>query len=278
MKKIALIYNPKSDKTYALLQKTAAHLLRKQVEVAVHEGRPGLALDEIDGYDFSGCDAAISFGGDGTVLAAARAVAPLGLPLFGVNLGRLGFLSSAQPEDVLEAADRLLAGDYREKDCLMITCRLFRDGALIGEALAFNDFVVSSLAYTRAMKVALYLDGRQVHSYNADGLIVATPAGSTGYSLSAGGPILLDGQDLLLITPVCPHSFFNRPLVAGVDKTVELVCESAAGTAGLTADGQFRFSLQPGDRVAVSPAPFRARLVSFGEKDLIQHIKDKLFL
>ncbi len=209
--KIVLIYNAKSGKSYDLLQEAAAYLIRRGAEIADYQGRPGFSLDELHAYDFSNCDAAICFGGDGTMLASARAAAPAGVPLFGVNLGQVGFLTSTEQGDLPAAIDRLLSGDYRIKDCLMVGCRLLRQDRVVGECLAFNDIVVSGNHYTRAVKMDLHIAGQLVHSYSADGVIVATPTGSTGYSLSAGGPILMEGLDLLLITPVCPIPFSTGP-------------------------------------------------------------------
>jgi len=277
MKKIALTYNGKNHKSYQVLLRLADYLKSRGAEVADNRGRPGFALDEIAERDFSFFDAVIALGGDGTMLASTRAVAASGVPLFGVNLGQVGFLSSAEEDGMFQAADRLLAGDYQLRERLMIRCCLRRGGATAAECIAFNDFVVSSNFYARAVNVDLYIAGQHIHTYSLDGLIVATPTGATGYSLSAGGPILMEDLEVLLVTPVCPHSFFSRPIVSKASDTVEVVYNSAADVALLTADGQYRFSLIPEDRIVISAADFRARIISFGQKNFFDHIKNKLY-
>ena len=275
--KIVIIYNAKRKMSVDFTSTLAKYLYDRGVEVMTCHGKPGISITDLDGIDFSSCDAGIVLGGDGTLLAAVRALSLFDIPLFGVNLGRVGFLSSTEADGAFEAVDKLLAGQYCIKERLMIKASLIRNGKEEAAFTAFNDFVVSSGEYSRAITFDLSIDSQAIDSYNADGVIVSTPTGSTGYSLSAGGPILMDDMDITLITPICPHTFFSRPIVASAGSEIEIVFKSDSHTAFLTADGQFRVTLAKNDLVAISAADKKARIIQFGRNDYFSRIKKKIY-
>lgn len=277
MKTIAFTYNARNQESQELLSELAAYARSRGLQVAEHQGKDGFSLDDLSEEAFRHCDAVIALGGDGTMLASSRVVAMAGAPLYGVNMGKVGFLSAVERGDAFKSIDRLLAGDYQLSERLMLDCRLERAGEIATRCSAFNDIVVSGDSYTRAVSMELFINGHFLHAYSGDGMIVASPTGSTGYSLSAGGPILMPELELLLVTPICAHSFFTRPVIARPDAEVMVISRSRAGVAALTADGQFRFSLQPDDRVIVSAAEHKARLIYFDQINLFDRIKDKLY-
>ena len=272
--KLVLLYNKTREKSIEFTYDLAKYLYDKDVELMTCGDEPGFSLEKLDGVDFSSCDAGIVLGGDGTLLASVRALSPCGVPLFGVNMGRVGFLSSVEKEGAYDAIDRLLTGKYTVRDRLVIKSQVFRKGELAAEYIAFNDFVVGTGIYSRAITFDLTIDGQQINSYNADGIIISTPTGSTGYSLSAGGPILMDDMDITLITPFCPHTFFSRPIVANASSRVEVICNS---DAALTADGQYRLPLIKEDKVTISAADKKARIIQFANNDYFARIKSKLY-
>ena len=276
--RIAFTYNTKNASAIQLMQAMAGYLQTKAVEVLEHNGERGVPLTSIHNCDFSGCDACISLGGDGTLLATTRRVAEYGIPLFGVNMGQVGFLSAVEKESAFDALDNLLSGNYTVQERLMLVASLSRSGQVLTSCSAFNDIVVSSGINSRAVTLDLSIDGEIINSYNADGIIISTPTGSTGYSLSAGGPIVMEDQDVALITPVCPHSFFSRPIVASAASLVEVVNRSVASAASLTADGQYRFSLERDDLISVCKAPYRAKMIRFNGDSYFQRIKRKLYV
>jgi len=272
--KLALIYNEKRERTIELTGELAKYLYALNVDIMLCGDIPGFSLDNMKGVDFSQCDTAVVMGGDGTMLAAVREIAPYGVPLFGINMGRVGFLTSVEKEDAFSAIDKLLKGEYTIRERLIIKAGVMRDGKLYASHTAFNDFVVGTGAYSRAITFDLSIDGQPINSYNADGIIVSTPTGSTGYSLSAGGPILMDDMDITLITPVCPHTFFSRPIVASASGKIDILCNSKAC---LTGDGQTCTTLEQGDLVFISAAESKARIIQFGENDYFERIKNKLY-
>lgn len=275
--KIVIIYNAKRERSVEFTSTLSQYLYDHGAEVMPCYDKPGFSIEDLDGVDFSSCDAGIVLGGDGTLLAAVRALSVFDIPLFGVNMGRVGFLSSTEADDALAAVDKLLAGKYIIRERLMIKAALIRQGREKSVFTAFNDFVVSSGEYSRAITFDLSIASQAIDSYNADGVIVSTPTGSTGYSLSAGGPILMDDMDITLITPICPHTFFSRPIVASAGSEIDIVFKSDSHTAFLTADGQFRVTLAQNDLVSISAADKKAKIIQFGPDDYFARIKKKIY-
>jgi NAD+ kinase len=194
-------------------------------------------------------DLAVVLGGDGTLLAAARVTAEIDVPLLGVNLGALGFLTEVPKESLYPMLDAIVAGKANVERRILMECELLRGADLLGSYLVFNDAVVNKTALARLNTYELYIDNAFVTKYRADGVIIATPTGSTAYSLSAGGPVLTPAVQALVITPVSPHSLAHRPLVVPDSSEIEIVVSSEEELAYLSLDGQRGYDLRDGDRV-----------------------------
>lgn len=217
------------------------------------------------------CDFILSFGGDGTLLAAARAVGSFGKPILGVNIGKLGFLTAVETSDLLHAVERLIAGDYRTESRLVLHAQLEGHAPIF----ALNDLVVIRSDAARMIRIRVDIDGTFLNRYTADGLIVATPTGSTAYSLSANGPILTPSLDALVINPICPHTLTMRPIVVGGTQEIRLHLEDDY-TAFLTSDGQEEQRLTGGEIITIRKAAHTIQLVRFPEKDFFDILRGKL--
>jgi len=224
--------------------------------------------------DLSGADAdvAMSFGGDGTILSMARRLGGRAVPILGVNLGRKGFLAELRADDLAAGVDALVSGEYRVSRRMMLDVR-----ASFGPCgPALNDAVINRGTLSRMLALEVFVDGGLVAHHDGDGLIIATPTGSTAYSLSAGGPLVTPGVEALLIVPICPHSLSTRPIVvdAGCAVTVRVV--DGGREAHLTVDGQVDWPLEAGAEVEVRRATTPALLVDLGRRDWFRTIRDKL--
>jgi NAD+ kinase len=227
-----------------------------------------------------GADLVLVLGGDGTFLTAARLASgnPAGpIPLLGVDLGRLGFLSEVAFNELPQALDRFAAGDFRLEDRAMMHATAYRQGELLGESYALNDCVLSKGAFARLVELATYVDGAFVTTYDADGLIVATPTGSTAYALSAGGPLLTPDLPVFVLAPICPHSLSARPMVLSDGVSIRVVIEGPADLdLLLSADGQPGLPVRMGDHVLFTRASRYARLVKFNRIDFFARLQSKL--
>jgi NAD+ kinase len=197
----------------------------------------------------AGCDLVVVLGGDGTLLSAARALAGRDIPLFPVNLGNLGFLTAITLGELYPELERALRGEYRVASRRMLRCELHRGSQIVGQYDALNDVVLTKGSLARMIEVEARVDEHFVCTYRADGLIVSTPTGSTAYSLSAGGPIVFPSVAALVITPICPHTLTNRPVLVPDDSVIQIVSRSVSDNAYLTIDGQVGEPLERGDRV-----------------------------
>lgn len=218
----------------------------------------------------------VALGGDGTVLAASRLFADRQVPIVGVRLGKLGFLSEMEPSGLGPALDAWAAGRYRIESRLMLDVTVFRDGERVYGGCGLNDVVLSRGATLRAVEMAFEIDGELVARYAGDGLIVATPTGSTAYSLSAGGPLVDPELPVVLVTPLCAHSLWLRPCVVGADRVVRMYLTRPAVNPVVVLDGQESFPLRDGDEVLVRRASFDCRLVRFAPGGCFRVLNAKL--
>ena len=222
-------------------------------------------------------DLVIVAGGDGTLLSVARTAAPRGIPILGVNLGSLGFLSELQPEELFRNLERVVSGDYTIEERKTLRVRLFRGRRKLREHPALNDVVLAKSTLARMVNLEVSVDGESVAAYTSDGLIVSTATGSTAYSLSAGGPILDPRVRAFIVTPICPHSMAYRPLV--VPGTVELRARLRAATdeeVFVTIDGQIGYPLLSGETVVVDEHPATVRLVRVTGRTFFEVLRRKL--
>jgi NAD+ kinase len=218
---------------------------------------------------------ALVLGGDGTLLSAARAVAPAGTLILGVNLGTLGFLTELALADLYPALEVIERGQYTVDTRAMLQCSLVRGGSVVTSHSALNDVVVSKSAISRLNHFELFVDKEFVSSYRADGLIVATPTGSTAYSLGAGGPILKPDVDAFVITPVSPHGLTHRPVVVRDSVQIEIQVKTGAEEAYLSLDGQVGMPVRDGDSVQCAKAEHTARMLRF-HKTFFEVLSTKL--
>ena len=217
----------------------------------------------------------VVLGGDGTLLSMARAVGDLGVPLLGVNLGGLGFLTATTLDEMLPALEAFLAGRMAVDERMMLTARVVRNGQRLCEYAALNDVVITKSAMSRIIDLAVSVEGQHATGYRADGLIISTPTGSTAYSLSAGGPILFPTMDALVLTPICSHTLTNRPIVLPGVHRVEVML-LADQEVMVTVDGQVGVNLRERDTVEVVKAAARIRLLRFPQKDFFSVLRTKL--
>lgn len=222
-------------------------------------------------------DLAIVLGGDGTQLSACRAFAPRGVPIWGVNLGRLGFLTDIGPELAPVVLPRILTGEFEVEERMMLLGEVIRaDGTILGPFTAANDLVVNKGALAQVVRIETRVDDRFVSSYLADGIILGTPTGSTAYGLAVGGPILMPETELILVAPICPHILTNRPLIVRGESRVDAAIVETRGEVFLTIDGQEGFALVRGDTVRARRSPHRARLVRSSSRDFFAVLRSKL--
>jgi NAD+ kinase len=210
-------------------------------------------------------DLVVVLGGDGSTLRTARMVARHGVPIVGLNMGRLGFLSELTPDDWRDKLPQILAGDFWIEDRMMLFAEAQRHGTTFGDYEALNDVVISRGSLARMIRVHTHIDGGHLATYDADGVIVATPTGSTAYALAVGGPIMPPELHNILLIPIAPHLSLERAVVLSEGVIVEL----RIGTdheALLTVDGQFAFALADGDRVIVRASPYHARFARVQER------------
>ncbi|MBN1957979.1 MAG: NAD(+)/NADH kinase [Desulfuromonadales bacterium] len=221
-------------------------------------------------------DLIIVLGGDGTLISVARQVGGLNVPIVGVNLGRLGFLTEVTRDELPQMLEVLISGEYQVSDRMMLDAAILRDGQVVGQYTVLNDVVINKGALARIIDLDTYVDGRLLSSYKADGLIVATPTGSTGYNLAAGGPIIYPEINSLMISPICPHMLTNRPIVLWSRSVIEIDVKFEDDVVFFTADGQVGRKLLPGDRVQVRRSEARTRLVNSPSKDYFEILRTKL--
>jgi NAD+ kinase len=238
----------------------------RQATIKFLEAQPGVKLSVFGSPDELNLgrrhtDIVIVLGGDGTILRTCRRLGSQQRPLLGVNMGRLGFLADLSPSEFEQKFPQILAREYQIVEHLMFECRLFRTDGTHHRYLGLNEVAIHTGAALRILHLDLAINGEPVTTYRCDGLIVSTPVGSTAHSLSAGGPILRQNLQAFVITPICPHTLTNRPLVDLADCLYTLTSPDFPPGATLVIDGQIKEPLRPGDRVEVRKAPVSFQLV-----------------
>lgn len=221
-------------------------------------------------------DLLIVLGGDGTLLSGARALGGKKVPILAVNLGGLGFLSSVTLDELYPVLETVLGGGHQTSERMMLEAKVLRGGKVVEQQNALNDAVITKTALARMLEFDVLINGAPVTRYRADGLIVATPTGSTAYSLAAGGPIVDPHLDALLVTPICPHMLTNRPLVIPDTSRVEIDVAATEEPVYLTLDGQVGLRLDSHDRVSVTQSPNRILLVQPPRKNYFDVLRSKL--
>jgi NAD+ kinase len=210
------------------------------------------------------------------MLSVARLVGERGIPILGINIGGLGFLTAVQKEEIFEVLEKVISGQCPVEGRMMLTACVLRHSECIAEYLVVNDVVVNKGALARIIDLETYIDNDYVATFKADGLIVSTPTGSTAYALSAGGPIVFPTLNCIILAPICPHTLTNRPIVLPDGVSVDIVLKSLTEDVFLTVDGQVGFSLRKNDIVQVRKSAFKAQFFIPCERDYFNILRTKL--
>lgn len=256
-----------------------AQLKRDNIEVLLEDSLAE-QIGQVNGYAGEDIpaqvDLIIVLGGDGTLISVARQIGELNVPILGINLGQLGFLTEVTRDELPEMLERLVRGDYHVSDRMMLDALIHRNGQVVGKYTVLNDVVINKGALARIIDLETYVDGQHLSTYKADGLIISTPTGSTGYNLAAGGPIIFPEINSLVISPICPHMLTNRPIVVWSKSIIEIKVRFEDDVVFFTADGQVGRKLLPGDLVEVRRSTARTRLVTSPSKDYFTVLRTKL--
>ncbi len=221
---------------------------------------------------------AVVLGGDGTMISVARKLMAESVPLLGVNLGRLGFLTQLTGDDWRESLEHVVTKGFTVSRLMMLTCEVAREGRQVFNCGAVNDVVVARGAMARLIRVGVSFGGERVGAFRADGMVISTPTGATAYSMSAGGPLVHPDLQTLTLTPICPFLCQLPPLVLPTDRPLDVNIEDASSDVVLTCDGQAAFPLLPGDWVRVSRAQKPLKLVAVGRHSYFRKLLDKGFI
>ena len=220
-------------------------------------------------------DIIIVFGGDGTLLSVARLVGKMGVPILGVNLGGLGFITEISRDDIRKEIDKVFSGNFSFEERIMLLADVYRKGRKIARQNALNDVVLNKSALSRMFEFDISINDQYVSTFRADGLILSTPTGSTAHSLSAGGPILYPTLGSFLMTPICPHTLTSRPIVLPDTFVVEVTVKSGDNVY-LTLDGQVGFPLKVKDRIKIRKADYKTKFLVLHDRDYFQILRTKL--
>jgi len=215
-------------------------------------------------------------GGDGTMLNAARLAGERGIPILGVNMGGLGFLTEVRPENLYPSLERVFANDFVLDERLMLRTRIHRRGETVAQGIVLNDVVISKGTVARMIGLKIAIHGRFVTNLRGDGLIVSSPTGSTAYSLSAGGPIIDPAVQSLILTPICPHTLTHRPLIVPGNAEIEVTLTSKDDGSMATLDGQVGVAMTQGDTVVIQTSEHRTKLIRFPETNYYDVLREKL--
>jgi NAD+ kinase len=221
-------------------------------------------------------DLILVLGGDGTMIATARMIGDAEVPVLGVNYGGLGYLAEFRIEELYSALESILSGDYRLDKRVMLSVELLRGDESVTRNRVLNDVVINKSALARIIEIDTYLNQQFVNSFRADGLIVSTPTGSTAYNLSAGGPVIFPSMNAVVITPICPFTLSNRPIVVPDDAVIELCLKTEQQDVALTLDGQVGFPLKVEDRVVIRKSKTTFNLVQPMNRNYFDVLRDKL--
>ncbi|MCZ6469200.1 MAG: NAD(+)/NADH kinase [Candidatus Dadabacteria bacterium] len=276
---IGIIAKNNIEEPFEITKKLSNWLKERGVEVYVEKelGKKIRHPNSIDRREIPKLvDVILVFGGDGTFLGVAREACKYGTPILGINLGGLGFLTEVTIDELYPMMERIIDGDYEVEDRQMLITSIRRGKKNIGTYEVLNDVVINKGALARIIDLAIYIEDSHVTTYKADGIILATPTGSTAYSLSAGGPIVHPGIPVTIITPICPHTLTNRPLVVSSKMKVEIKVTTQEPDTYLTLDGQIGVRLKTGDLIEVKRTDTSVKLIKSPFRDFFSILKTKL--
>lgn len=280
MKKIGIIPNLTKDKDMKLTRKIIKWIEENNGQVLLNEkeaekiNRKDLAYNNNKMYQEA--DFVIVLGGDGTLLGVARSVSQFGTPILGVNLGRLGFLTEVEISDLHSAMEKIIADEYFIEERMMLEAIIINNKVEANIFYALNDVVIKKGSFARIVRLKTFVDDKYLDTFPADGLIIASPTGSTAYSLSAGGPIVNPKNSLLIITPISPHTLNARPVIVSDQEKIRIEIEGENNEIVLTIDGQHGYKLKEGDSVLIKKADFHAKFIKVNNKTFYDVLRKKL--
>lgn len=281
MKDIGVIPNWHKHKADLVVDKITHFFEQRQVSLRVADDKKADFYSEVSLAEQLNdwreqLELIIVVGGDGTILRVARDMACWDVPILGINLGQKGFLAEIEVEQMERFLQYIANGQYDYQERMMIEASLKRKDQELGKYLALNDIVVSRGPFSRIIKLETYVNEDFMESYSGDGVIVATPTGSTGYSLSAGGPIVNPTMNLFIVTPICPHSLYNRSVIVNGSDIIKMRVDSRQVQVVLTVDGQVRFALEDEDQIIITSSGQSVKLVCFDDYSFYRMLHQKL--
>jgi NAD+ kinase len=279
IKKIGIIANIEKEKSseYTLLLRDWA--LKCGVEVFLEEGIAS-KIGEETGLDrrklASQVDLLVVFGGDGTLLRTVRFVSEYDIPIVGVNLGEFGYLTEVNLNEMFSALELIFKGDFQTEKRMMLDITIYLGSDTIRQQNILNDVVITRGNLSRILDLETAVNERYLTTFRADGIIIATPTGSTAYSLSAGGPIVFPEQDSFIINPICPHTLTNRPIIIPDNAQIKVILWTKEQGATLTLDGQVSYTMGSGDSMIIKKSKYVTNLVSSPHRDYMEILRTKL--
>lgn len=286
MKHFLIYTNNHKDKGLAVTKRIQSYLETKGQKVTVwlktEDWKEKVEEKDTEESDIpANVDCMIVLGGDGTVLQAARETKKLNIPIIGVNLGTLGYMTEIEPDNLEEALERLVKGDYMQERRMMLNGKVFfRCGKEEDEGWALNDIVISRRGSIQIIQFNIYVNGQFLNDYNADGIIVTTPTGSTGYNLSAGGPLIEPKAKLIMLTPICPHSLNQRSIILSPEDVVEIVIPEGRGGRSQSVeanfDGSHKIALCTGDRIRIVQSEKHTDFIQLNKVSFLEVLHKKM--
>jgi NAD+ kinase len=285
IKRIGIVLKPHQPDALKTICELASWLAARGIELLGGpeierervEHATGCSVTEVPQEQLAGdVDLILVLGGDGTMIATARIIGKSEVPVLGVNYGGLGYLAEFRIEELYTALESILAGNYRVDRRVMLSVELCRGDEPITRNRVLNDVVINKSALARIIEIDAYMNQQFVSSFRADGLIVSTPTGSTAYNLSAGGPVIYPSMKAVVITPICPFTLSNRPIVVPDESEIELRLRTANEEVALTLDGQVGFPLKVEDRVLISKSETTFNLIQPANRNYFEVLRDKL--
>ena len=285
IKRIGIVLKPHQHDALKTLCDLTLWLSEREIEVVGGpdierervEHQTGCAVKEVPTEKLAASvDLILVLGGDGTMIATARMIEDLEVPVLGINYGGLGYLTEFRIEELYSALGSILDGNYRLDKRVMLRTLHQRGDEVVNRNRVLNDVVINKSALARIIEIDVYLNDQFVNSFRADGLIVSTPTGSTAYNLSAGGPVIFPSMNAIVITPICPFTLSNRPIVVPDDAVIELLLKTDQEDVALTLDGQVGFPLKIGDRVVIQKSRTTFNLIQPSNRNYFDVLRDKL--
>lgn len=280
---VSVMGNHKDQQALDSVRLLLQHLNALGLKAAVSDLLPADALPAntrqlTDELLLKDTDLLVAIGGDGTMLYAARHAAERGVPLLGINRGRLGFLADVSPEQMEESFDRVIGGQFRSEKRMLLRAEILSDNKAKSNGLAMNDVVLKNRETGRMLEYQTVVDGQYVNTHGGDGFIAATPTGSTAYALSCGGPIVEPSMDAIVLAPICPHTLSDRPIVISSQTTTEVMLTQDDGTrCEVSADGHFVGELRTGERLSIVAAKQKIELIHPHGYDYFGTLRSKLY-